>query len=146
MTGNAESKNVLRGKLTGLEMIQGYSAYEVAVINGFSGTEKEWLASLKGGGGGGGGGTGANGKSAYEIAKEHGFKGTEAEWLASLVGDDGFSPVVSVSAITGGHKVTITDASGDHSFDVKDGAAGTGGGSGGGGYEAVIENGILVIK
>lgn len=27
----------------------GASAYEVAVQNGFEGTEKEWLASLKGG-------------------------------------------------------------------------------------------------
>ena len=52
MTGSAESKNVLRGKLNGLKTIHGYSAYEVAVINGFSGTEKEWLESLRGGGGG----------------------------------------------------------------------------------------------
>lgn len=48
MTGNAESKNVLRGKLNGLKTIHGYSAYEVAVICGFSGTEEEWLVSLKG--------------------------------------------------------------------------------------------------
>ena len=27
---------------------KGYSAYEVAVNNGFEGTEEEWLASLKG--------------------------------------------------------------------------------------------------
>lgn len=52
LTGNAESGNVLRGKLSGLKTIHGYSAYEVAVINGFSGTEKEWLESLRGGGGG----------------------------------------------------------------------------------------------
>lgn len=51
MTGNAESNYVLRGKLTGLKTIHGYSAYEIAVINGFSGTEKEWLDSLHGGGG-----------------------------------------------------------------------------------------------
>ena len=51
MTGNAESNHVLRGKLSGLKTIHGYSAYEVAVINGFSGTEKEWLDSLHGGGG-----------------------------------------------------------------------------------------------
>lgn len=29
-------------------LTQGYSAYEVAVQNGFQGTEKEWLESLKG--------------------------------------------------------------------------------------------------
>lgn len=28
---------------------QGYSAYEIAVINGFVGTEAEWLYSLRGG-------------------------------------------------------------------------------------------------
>ena len=28
--------------------IQGYSAYEIAVQNGFEGTEQEWLASLRG--------------------------------------------------------------------------------------------------
>ena len=32
------------------KFLQGLSAYEVAVKNGFEGTEKEWLASLKGGG------------------------------------------------------------------------------------------------
>ena len=31
---------------------RGYSAYEVAVQNGFKGTEEEWLASLKGRDGG----------------------------------------------------------------------------------------------
>ena len=36
-------------------------------------------------------------------------------------GDDGFSPVVSVSDIEGGHKVTINDIDGEKSFDVKDG-------------------------
>lgn len=36
-------------------------------------------------------------------------------------GADGFSPTVTVEAITGGHKVTITDADGDHEFDVMDG-------------------------
>lgn len=48
LTGNAESGYTLRGKLSGLNTIHGYSAYEVAVINGFKGTEEEWLESLKG--------------------------------------------------------------------------------------------------
>ena len=39
-------------------------------------------------------------------------------------GADGVSPSVDVEAITGGHRVTITDAEGDHTFDVMDGAAG----------------------
>ena len=43
-------------------------------------------------------------------------------------GEDGFSPTVSVSEITGGHNVTITDANGPHSFDVMDGESGSGSG------------------
>lgn len=43
-------------------------------------------------------------------------------------GQDGFSPTVAVTDITGGHRVTITDATGPHTFDVMDGQDGTGGG------------------
>ena len=42
-------------------------------------------------------------------------------------GQDGFSPTVAVTAITGGHEVTITDAQGDHSFNVMDGEQGASG-------------------
>ena len=55
---------------------RGFSAYEVAVQNGFEGTEEEWLLSLRG-------------KSAYEIAVELGYEGTEEQWIASLKGEDG---------------------------------------------------------
>ena len=34
--------------LKGERGIQGYSAYEIAVRNGYEGTEQEWLLSLKG--------------------------------------------------------------------------------------------------
>ena len=54
----------------------GKSAFELAVDNGYIGSEEEWLASL----------VGKNGLSAYEIALKHGFEGTELEWLASLKG------------------------------------------------------------
>ena len=40
-------------------------------------------------------------------------------------GEDGFSPAVSVVRIAGGHRVTITDAVGDHVFDVMDGSGGS---------------------
>lgn len=94
----------------------GKSAYEAAVSKGFTGTEEEWLASLKGDAGtscsiqenkekdgydlncggkivtitnGENGKTGKEGKSAFEIAQE---KNTNLEsvdeWLASLKGDD----------------------------------------------------------
>lgn len=39
-------------------------------------------------------------------------------------GDPGFSPIVSVEDIEGGHRVTITDEDGDHAFNVMDGADG----------------------
>lgn len=42
-------------------------------------------------------------------------------------GADGFSPLVEVSAITGGHRVTITDAAGVTTFDVMNGVNGSGG-------------------
>lgn len=38
----------LKGTMSG-QLVRGYSAYTIAVQNGFQGTEKEWLESLKGG-------------------------------------------------------------------------------------------------
>ena len=76
----------------------GKSAYELAVDQGFSGTESQWLESLKKGPAGPQGQPGKDGKngidgkdgkSAYELAKEQGFEGTESEWLKSLVGPEG---------------------------------------------------------
>ena len=62
-------------------------------------------------------------------------------------GEDGISPVVEVTPITGGHRVTITDANGSKSFDVMNGDGGGGSGNGGenGGYyiPAVSSAGLL---
>lgn len=69
----------------------GKSAYEVAVDNGYEGSEESWLASLHG----------ADGESAYQVAVDNGFVGTEAEWLASLVGpqgETGATPAIEMSA------------------------------------------------
>lgn len=44
-------------------------------------------------------------------------------------GSDGYSPTVTITDITGGHRVTITDKNGAHSFDVMDGQGGSGGSS-----------------
>lgn len=41
-------------------------------------------------------------------------------------GPSGYSPTVTVTAITGGHRITITDKNGAHRFDVMDGEDGTG--------------------
>lgn len=62
----------------------GESAYDIAVSNGFEGTEAEWLESLKGP-------KGDTGESAYYVAVANGFEGTEAEWLESLKGPTGDS-------------------------------------------------------
>lgn len=40
--------NGLKGTIVNPEAIYGKSAYEIAVMHGFEGTEEEWLASLKG--------------------------------------------------------------------------------------------------
>ena len=94
----------------------GESAYDIAVRNGFTGTEAEWLDSLKGekgadgkdgaegaaGADGADGADGANGKSAYELAVDNGFTGTEAEWVASLQGKDGVDGAIDFSTLTFG--------------------------------------------
>ncbi|MDE7345436.1 MAG: hypothetical protein K2N48_01700 [Muribaculaceae bacterium] len=72
----------------------GKSAYDIAVENGFTGTESDWLDSLKGVDGADGqdgkdGDEGKEGKSAYDVAVENGFTGSEADWLESLKGQDG---------------------------------------------------------
>ena len=60
----------------------GLSAYEIAVQNGFKGSETAWLKALKGE-------SGNAGKSAYEIAQENGFEGSKEEWLETLNGEQG---------------------------------------------------------
>lgn len=69
----------------GQDGAKGDSAYEVAVVNGFVGTEAEWLLSLKGAKGD----DGLNGLSSYQIAVAQGYIGTESEWLIYLKGVDG---------------------------------------------------------
>lgn len=41
--------------------------------------------------------------------------------ISAINGKDGVSPSVTITAITGGHRITITDATGTKSFDVMDG-------------------------
>ena len=72
----------------GADGADGKSAYELAVEEGYTGTEEEWLASLHGADGTDGT-DGTDGKSAYEIAVDEGFVGTEEQWLASLKGEQG---------------------------------------------------------
>lgn len=105
--------NELKTKLEGLRQgldgnhgakgERGYSAYEIAQQDGYTGTKEEWLASLKGQKGDQGnpgvrgvegprgipGVNGLPGASAYEIAKANGYTGSQAEWLQSLKGHKG---------------------------------------------------------
>lgn len=46
--GAVATKGIMKGALQGLYGKDGLSAYEVAVENGFEGSETEWLTSLKG--------------------------------------------------------------------------------------------------
>ncbi len=82
--GTATKFNVRNG----YDGAAGKSAYEIAVDEGFDGTEAAWLESLKGETGARGG-IGPDGKSAYEVAVKEGFEGDEQEWLDSLKGDSG---------------------------------------------------------
>jgi len=65
--------------------VRGASAYEVALADGFEGTEAEWLASLVGLPGD----DGDPGLSAYDVALAAGFIGTVGQWLASLAAPAG---------------------------------------------------------
>ncbi len=74
----------------------GLSAYQIAVLRGFRGSETEWLDSLKGregrsikGDKGDKGDKADPGPSAYEVARANGFIGTQAAWLDSLRGRPG---------------------------------------------------------
>lgn len=58
-----------------------------------------------------------NGKDGYTPVKGVDYKDGKD-------GDDGFSPVVSVAAIAGGHRITVTDKSGEKQFDVMNGEDG----------------------
>ena len=49
MTGNITNlTQSISGNIDGMRGARGYSAYEIAVQEGYVGTESEWIASLKG--------------------------------------------------------------------------------------------------
>ena len=81
---------------------RGYSAYEVAVQNGFVGTEQEWLDSLVGPEGQ----LGPEGKSAYQIAVDNGFIGTEEEWVHDFLTPDGYYTMEEINSIVSGQLKT----------------------------------------
>lgn len=100
---NNESLNIL-GQLRLVET-RGYSAYEVAVLNGYTGTEEEWLESLVGPQGE----QGPEGKSAYEVAVENGYQGTEEEWVHDFMTPDGYYNKSEVDSLNDTLDEKITD-------------------------------------
>ncbi len=144
-------------------MQHGLTAYDIAVNNGFVGTEVEWLASYA---------QGNDGLSAYELAVENGFVGTEAEWLTSLQGapgQDGSDGIIGYNgasayeiAVANGFVGTedawllslqgapgnngATGATGENGIDGIDGSNGTNGADGADGlsaYTIAVNNGFI---
>ncbi len=96
------------------------------LVNGdlyvWSATDHEWqnVGNIKGPKGDKGD-TGAAGPQGEQGPK--GDKGdTGSNGADGSDGADGFSPIVTVSAIDGGHRITIQDATATKTFDVMDGA------------------------
>lgn len=86
------------------------------------------FAKLIGGGGGGGGGestiawkptVSADGTISWTRTSS-----TTKPADQNIKGEDGFSPTVTITPIQGGNRVTITDAYGEHKFDVMNGSSG----------------------
>lgn len=136
----------------------GKSAYQLAVLEGFTGTLEEWLDSLVGplgftgpagpqgvkgdkgevgpagatgpaGAKGDTGLTGAAGKSAYQHAVDNGFIGSESAWLLSIKGAKGDTGATGSQGPAG--------ASGPA------GAAGTAGAAGKSAYQHAVDNGFV---
>ena len=89
---DGETSAMLHNGANGEKGTDGKSAYQIAVEQGYQGSESDWLSSLKGdkgntGAKGNPGQDGADGKSAYAIAVEHGYEDSEEKWLLSLKGE-----------------------------------------------------------
>lgn len=90
LDGKATAESVLKGRINSINIIC-LNAYEIAVKNGFRGTEEEWLASLQGA-------AGKNGETPYIGGNGNWWIGTE---------DTGVSATANT---TGGSTATILNA------------------------------------
>lgn len=145
-----DGKDGIDGK-DGTDGTDGKSAYEIAVEEGFTGTEEEWLASLKGeqgipGQDGEQGVPGQNGQdgapgigldynwentslgikredeSTYDYVDLKGEKGEQGiPGENGADGADGFSPTANVVKVGSTATITITDATGTTTAEVSDG-------------------------
>ena len=146
---DGETSATLHHGANGEKGTDGKSAYQIAVEQGYQGSESDWLSSLKGdkgekgntGAKGNPGQDGADGKSAYAIAVEHGYEDSEEKWLLSLKGEkgdtgergekgdagvagkDGFSPIAAVAKDGSAVTITITDVNGTTIVTLTEGTA-----------------------
>ena len=146
---DGETSATLHHGANGEKGTDGKSAYQIAVEQGYQGSESDWLSSLKGdkgekgntGAKGNPGQDGADGKSAYAIAVEHGYEDSEEKWLLSLKGEkgdtgergekgdagvagkDGFSPIAAVAKDGSAVTITITDVNGTTTVTLTEGTA-----------------------
>ena len=133
-TTTAELHNGEKGD-TGSRGADGKSAYEVALQNGFTGTEADWLTSLKGQKGD----TGAKGEPGEKgergekgEAGETGEKGEKGDTgtpgkdgvngTDGKDGADGFSPTVTVTETSTGATITATDKNGTTTAKIQNGS------------------------
>lgn len=139
-TTTAELHNGEKGD-TGSRGAAGKSAYEVALQNGFTGTEADWLTSLKGQKGD----TGAKGERGEKgepgekgergekgEAGETGEKGEKGDTgtpgkdgvngTDGKDGADGFSPTVTVTETSTGATITATDKNGTTTAKIQNGS------------------------
>ena len=111
----------------------GKSAYEIAVQNGYDGTEADWLESLKGQKGDTGepGTAGAKGDPGEKgdqgepgTPGKNGVNGKDgANGINGKDGEDGFSPVATVTETDAGATITIADKNGTTTATVKNGTS-----------------------
>lgn len=111
------------GNYIDIPALNGESAYNIAVKNGYTGTEAEWLESLKG--------TDGVSPSIRTIEAPKGYvleiiDANGKNYISLLHGKDGTSPTVSVTETDTGHDVDITDSNGSHTFSVANGLDGNG--------------------
>ena len=114
----------------------GKSAYQIALDNGFEGTEDEWLESLKGETGAVGpqGPQGEKGDSSVYVGTEEPSDDNVSIWInpegVPSESSDGFSPTIEVTQIENGHTITVTDVNGEKTFNVLNGEKGDPGATG----------------
>lgn len=139
-TTTAELHNGEKGDKgdTGSRGAAGKSAYEIALQNGFTGTEADWLTSLKGqkGDTGAPGAKGEPGEKGERGEKgeagETGEKGEKGDTgtpgkdgvngTDGKDGADGFSPTVTVTETSTGATITATDKNGTTTAKIQNGS------------------------